>query len=461
MPDTHNSDIEAKIDAHIEANMDYWMAQLGRLCAQPSISAQHLGIDACAALVATMLQEQGFAAEVMATDGHPVVYGEGAGANDRTMLFYLHYDVQPPEPLELWDSPPFELTRVDDRYVARGVTDDKGHIIARLAALAAVRDAYGKLPCNVKFVIEGEEEMGSPNIGPFIEQNTAKLAADACIWEFGSVDFEGRPTQTLGMRGLCYVELWATTASLDAHSGLGGSIFPNAAWRLVWALNSLKGPDERIRIPGFYDNVVPASARDLETLAGQPDDSADIMAAYGLDGFLNGMTGGVELRRAAVFEPTCTINGLNSGYQGVGPKTVLPAQAMAKIDFRLVPDQTPEEIVTKLRAHLDAEGFSDIEVRVLGGVRPARVDPDHPFVRLTNEAAADVYGVEPIVEPMIGGSGPNYPFIHVLGLPVVSCGVGYPGGRAHAPNENIRVGDWLNGTRHTARIVSRFAQADW
>ncbi|MEZ4516901.1 MAG: M20/M25/M40 family metallo-hydrolase [Chloroflexota bacterium] len=141
---------------------------------------------------------------------------------------------------------------MDDRFVARGVTDDKGHIIARLAALAAVRDAYGELPCNVKFVIEGEEEIGSPSIPAFIEKNQEKLAADACIWEFGSVDFEGRPTQTLGMRGLCYVELWAETASMDAHSGLGGSIFPNAAWRLVWALNTLKGEDERIRIPGFY-----------------------------------------------------------------------------------------------------------------------------------------------------------------------------------------------------------------
>jgi acetylornithine deacetylase/succinyl-diaminopimelate desuccinylase-like protein len=461
MTDTHDTALEARIDAHIAANFDYWMEELGRLCAQPSISAQGMGIAECADLVATMLREQGLAAEVMATDGHPVVYGEGDGANDRTMLFYLHYDVQPPEPLELWDSPPFQLTKVADRYVARGVTDDKGHIIARLAALAAVRDAYGELPCKVKFIIEGEEEMGSPSIPAFIERYQDKLAADACIWEFGAVDFEGRPTQTLGMRGLAYVELWARTAELDAHSGLGGSIFPNAAWRLVWALNSLKGPDERIRIPGFYDNVVAASARDLETLSAQPDESAEIMATYGLDGFLKGMTGGVELRRAAVFEPTCTINGLNSGYQGVGPKTVLPAQAMAKVDFRLVPNQTPEEVVGKLRAHLDAEGFGDIEVRVLGGVRPARVDPDHPFVKLTNDAAADVYGVAPIVEPIIGGSGPNYPFIHVLGLPVVSAGVGYPGGRAHAPNENIRAGDWLNGTRHTARILSRFAQATW
>ena len=161
--------IEAAIDQHIEENLDEWIRQLGRLCAQPSVSAQGLGIEACATLVKTMLEEQGYAAQVMQTDGHPVVYGEGQGTGDKTMLFYLHYDVQPVEPLELWDSPPFTMTQVGDKLVARGVTDDKGHIVARLAALAAVREAHGgHLPLNVKFIIEGEEEMGSPNMSPFI-----------------------------------------------------------------------------------------------------------------------------------------------------------------------------------------------------------------------------------------------------------------------------------------------------
>ncbi len=454
-----NARIEATIDQHIDDNLAYWIEQLGRLCAQPSVSAQGLGIEECAELVKTMLEEQGFSAKVMATDGHPVVYGEGEGASDKTMLFYLHYDVQPAEPLELWDSPPFTMTRVGDKLVARGVTDDKGHIIARLAALAAVREAHGSLPVNVKFIIEGEEEMGSPSMSPFIEQNRELLAADACIWEFGSVDFDGRPTLTLGMRGLCYVELSVETASMDAHSGFGGSIFANAAWRLVWALNSIKGPDERIRIPGFYDDALPPTEADLALLAALPDASEEIKEMYGLSGFLSGLEGGVELARAAVFEPTATINGLDSGYQGPGPKTVLPAQAMAKIDFRLVPDQDPADIFTKLRAHLDREGFEDVQVKMLGGVRPARVDPDHPFVRLTAEAAEDVYGMSPLIEPIIGGSGPNYPFIHVLGLPVVSAGVGYPEGRAHAPNENVRISDFVSGTRHTARIISRFAES--
>ncbi len=449
---------DIKIDAHIEANLDYWIQQLARLCAQPSVSAQNLGIVECAELVANMLREQGFAAEVMPSAGNPVVYGEGDGRSDKTLLFYLHYDVQPAEPLELWDSPPFVLDRRGDKLYARGVTDDKGHIICRLAALAAVRDALGYLPCNVKFIIEGEEEVGSPNMPAFVEEHQELLAADACIWEFGSVDYSGTPQQSLGMRGICYVELSVKTADIDAHSGLGGSLFPNAAWRLTWALSTLKNQDEHILIPGFYDNVVGSSQRDLQLIAQLPDEASKLKAQYGLDRFLLDMEGGVAFRKTAVFAPTCTICGLESGYQGPGSKTVLPATARAKVDFRLVPDQDPADIVQKLRTHLDAQGFSDVTVTYLGGGRPAKVDPDHPFVHLVNQAARDVYGVDPVIEPLIGGSGPNYPFIHTLGLPLVSAGIGYPGGQAHAPNENIRIEDFIKGTRHTARIIERFGR---
>ena len=448
-----------KIDAHIDQNVDYWIDQLARLCAQPSVSAQNFGIAECADLVATMLREQGFRAEVLPSDGYPVVYGEGNGRSDKTLLFYLHYDVQPADPLELWDSPPFELTEREGKLYARGISDDKGHIICRLAALAAVKEAMGgELPCNVKFIIEGEEEIGSPNMPAFVEKHQEKLAADACIWEFGGVDHDGRPSQALGMRGICYVELSVQTASMDAHSGLGGSIFPNAAWRLTWALSTLKDQNERILIPGFYDNVQPPSARDLEMLAAMPSEAANLKEMFALDGFLLGIEDELELKKTAVFQPTCTICGLTSGYQGAGTKTVLPAKASAKVDFRLVPDQSPQEIISKLRAHLDANGFTDVEITFHGGGRPAKVDPDDPFVQLTNETAEIVYGKEPNVAPMIGGSGPNYPFIHTLGLPLVAAGVGYPGSQVHAPNENMRLDYFLLGTKHTARIIEQFAQ---
>lgn len=451
-----NDDFLSQIDQHIDEHLEDYVVQLARLCAQPSVSAQGLGINECAELVATMLAEHSFASEVMPTGGHPVVYGEGAGRADKTLLFYLHYDVQPPEPLDLWESPPFALTRRGDKLYARGVSDDKGHIIARLAAVAAVRHVLGELPCNIKWLIEGEEEIGSVHMPDFVAAHAAKLAADACVWEFGGVDYAGTPTLTLGMRGMCYVELSVRTASRDAHSGLGGSIFPNAAWRLTWALQSLKDADERILIPGFYDDVLPPGERDLALLAALPDEAAQMREMYALSGFLGGVSGEV-LKRQAVFAPTCTICGLTAGYQGAGSKTVLPAQASAKVDFRLVPDQDPEDILAKLRRHLDAGGFSDVHIRYLGGGRPAKVDPDDPFVQLTAAAGAEVYGQPALIEPIIGGSGPLYPFVHVLKLPVVSAGIGYPGSNAHAPNENVDLHNFRQGIRHTARILARFA----
>jgi acetylornithine deacetylase/succinyl-diaminopimelate desuccinylase-like protein len=446
-----------KIDAYLEAHLDESVAELARLAAQPSVAAQNWGLKECANLVGEMLKARGFSVETIATGGAPVVYGERAGLSPKTLLFYNHYDVQPPEPLELWDSPPFEPTLRDGKLYARGVSDDKAHITSRLFAIDALLSETGDLPCNVKFVIEGEEETSSLHLNEFVKNNREKLSADGCVWEFGRVDHRDVPIQDLGLRGICYVELSVETAKIDVHSGLAGSIFPNAAWRLVWALNSIKGPDGKVRIPGFYDRVLPPSRRDIALMQALPDVVEEYTSRYGVKEFLNGLTGGVELRIAEVFEPTCTICGLTSGYQGPGSKTVLPARASAKVDFRLVPDQTPQEVLAGLRTHLDTEGFSDVEITFLGGESPARTDPDDPFVSLVVLAAEPVYGVPMQIVPMLGGSGPNHAFIEHLKLPVVTAGVGYPGTQAHAPNENVRLDLYLKGARHIARIISAFA----
>jgi acetylornithine deacetylase/succinyl-diaminopimelate desuccinylase-like protein len=446
------------IDEYLEKHLDDSIAELSRLVAQPSVGAQNWGLQECAALVAEMLRRRGFAVQVMPTGGAPVVYAERKGRSDRTLLIYNHYDVQPPEPLELWDSPPFEPQVRDGKLYGRGVSDDKGQLTARLHAIDALLAVDGELPCTIKFVIEGEEETSSEHLFEFVEQNQPLLKADACLWEFGGVDQRDVPMQYLGLRGICYVELSVETASTDAHSGLGGSIFPNAAWRLVWALNSLKGPDERIRIPGFYDDVRPPSQRDIELLAALPDAAQEYKQRYGVKNFLKGLTGGVELHLAEVFEPTCTICGLTSGYQGPGSKTVLPARASAKVDFRLVPDQRPERVLELLRRHLDAEGFSDVQITDLGGEPPARTDPDDPFVALIARTAEAVYGAPMQLVPMVGGSGPNYPFVHTLKLPVVTAGAGYPGTLAHAPNENIRLDLYLKHAKHMARFFKELGQ---
>jgi len=446
------------LDDTIQQNLQASLGDLSRLCAQPSIAAQNIGMVECAELTAELLGARGFEVQILPTNGFPVIYAERKGRTDRTLIFYNHYDVQPVEPLELWNSPPFEPTLRDGKMFARGVSDDKGHIICRLAAIDAFLQNESDLPCNIKFLIEGEEEIGSINLPEFIGDNLDLLAADACLWEFGGVDHEGTPGQVAGLRGICYVELAVRSASLDAHSGLGGSIFPNAAWRLIWALNSLKGPDEHIRLPGFYDRVLPPSKRDLELMAQFPDMAEEYRSTYDLSGFLKGIEGGAELLREEIFSPTCTVCGLTSGYQGPGSKTVLPALASAKVDFRLVPDQDPEEVVLQLQNHLDNEGFHDVEVTYLAGENPARTDLDDPFLHLVVETAEDVYGVPQRILPMSPGSGPNHPFIHDLKVPVATAGISYPKANIHAPNENIVIDNFVSGARHTVRIMAEFSK---
>ncbi len=446
------------LDTYLTQHLDDSLSELAALCAQPSVAAQNLGMQETASLVAEMLRKRGFQTQIFPTQGAPVVVAEREGRNpNKTLLIYNHYDVQPPEPLDLWESPPFEPTIRNGHMYARGVSDDKGHFVSRLFAIDALLANEGELPCNVKFIVEGEEEIGSVHLPEFIRTHRDLLAADGCLWEFGGVDHTGAPVQYLGLRGICYVELSVQTATRDVHSGLGGSIFPNAAWRLVWALNSLKGADERIRIPGFYDNIVPPSERDRELMAALPPVADLYKERFGITGFLNDIEDEVELKMAEVFQPTCTICGLTSGYQGAGSKTVLPAKASAKVDFRMVPNQTTEQILEGLRAHLDAEGFSDVEITYLGGGPAARTDPDDPLVHLVTETAAEVYEQPMRIVPMSGGSGPNHAFVTHLGVPIVTAGIGHPDSRAHAPNENIRIDLYLKGAQHVVRILKAFA----
>jgi acetylornithine deacetylase/succinyl-diaminopimelate desuccinylase-like protein len=446
-----------QIDSFLESNLDKSLSELSKLVAQPSVGAQNLGIQECAVLVADMLKSRGFDVRVIDTRGAPIVYGERKGKSEKTLLIYNHYDVQPPEPLELWDTPPFEPSLRDGKLYGRGVCDDKGHIVSRLHAIDSILAADGELPCNVKFLIEGEEETASVNLYQFVRDHQELLHADACMWEFGGVDHTETPMQYLGLRGICYVELTVDLLSTDVHSGLGGSIFPNAAWRLIWALNSLKGPDERILIPGFYDNIRPPSERDRELMAALPEPADEYKSRYGVPYFLKGLTGGTELKLEEVFSPTCTICGLTSGYQGPGSKTVLPAKASAKVDFRLIPDQDPIDILRKLRSHLDANGFTDVQITDLGGDAPARTDPDDPFIQLVTATANEIYDKPMMLVPMVGGSGPSHPFVHNLGLPVATAGLGHPDTRAHAPNENIRIDLYLKHARHMARVIKEFA----
>jgi acetylornithine deacetylase/succinyl-diaminopimelate desuccinylase-like protein len=449
-------------DEYLKTHLDRYVQETARYCAQPSISARNEGTAECAVLVAELLREHGLTVETYATPGNPVVVGRMSGQSPRTLLFYNHYDVQPPEPLELWTTPPFEPTVRDGALYARGAKDDKGELVSRLAALDAVRAAHGgSLPCGVLFVVEGQEEIGSPHMRQFVLDHLDILKSDAAIWEEGGTDANGRPGTALGVRGILYVQLEVETLKMDAHSG-GANRFPNAAWRLVRALNTLKDENEHILIPGFYDNIVPASALDHQLIDAIPPDELaqneqELRDHFIVDDFVLHRTG-KELE-LCVFEPTCNIAGITSGFQGEGLKTVIPAKASAKIDFRLLPKQDPQDILKKLRAHLDQQGFKDVTVTPLGGMMwPVKISPDHPFIKLYDRTAEEVYGKSTLNTPMIGGSSPVYAFAEPLGnIPVVFAGVGYDKNRTHSPDEHVRLVDLLNAARQFARMIEEFA----
>ncbi len=446
-------DIFRYIDDHLNESI----AGLSELCKLPSVSAQNSAIEETAEHVSGLLRDLGFEARVLpkAAGGYPVVYGEQPGRSARTLLFYDHYDVQPPEPLELWSSPPFQPTLREGKLYGRGVSDNKGNIAARLAALRAWKEVRGELPCAVKFCIEGDEEIGSPQMEEFVAEQRELLAADACVWEGGGVTWEGVPQVTLGVKGLLYVELESSTVVRDAHSSYG-TVLPNAAWRLAWAVSSIKGPDERVLIDRFYDSVRPSTPEERAAVEAMPSEEVETLKSYGVEEALTGVRG-LEYRLRHLFEPTATIDGLTSGYEGEGAKTVLPARAMAKMDFRLVPDQDPDDIFTKLRRHLDSRGFSDITLRLLSGERPARTPVSDPLVEVVRRAVVDAYGREPLIVPTMAGTGPLYPFVSTLGLATADIGIGYPDTRIHAPDENIRIEDFRNGTKAVAALLGRFA----
>lgn len=439
----------------IEERKALYLEWLLRLCAQPTVAAQNLGMTETIQLVQELIAGIGATSRLIPTRGYPVVFAELPGASDKTIAFYNHYDVQPADPLDQWESPPFQPEIRNGTLYARGVSDNKGNLVARLSAVDAYLRARGQLPVNVKFIFEGEEEIGSPNIAEFAASHRAEIQADGCIWEAGYADAAGRREVSLGCKGILYVELTARAANVDLHSSLA-AIVPSPAWRLLRALETLKDAHERILIPGFYDRVLPPNAADRAALAQMPFDEAARRRQLGLEQFVNGLSG-QPLLEQYVFQPTCNICGIWSGYTDVGMKTVLPHEASAKLDFRLVPDQDPAEIYDLLVQHLRAQGFGDIEVKRLGGEHAARTPADHPFARVVADASREVYGQEPIVYAMMAGSGPMYPLCQKYGIPAVSIGVGNANSRNHAPNENIHVQDYYEGIRHIAVILERCA----
>jgi acetylornithine deacetylase/succinyl-diaminopimelate desuccinylase-like protein len=441
-------------DALVRSRAATLVDELKELIRQPTVSAQKLGVDETAKIVLDRTRRAGIDANAERVEGGPpTILGE-MGNGPRTLLVYDHYDVQPPDPLEEWQTPPFEPTERDGYLYGRGVSDNKGNLMARLQALEIYREVFGDLPLRVRVLFEGEEEIGSEHLAAFVAKYADRIRADGCIWEAGYKDAAGRPTISLGLKGIAYFDLRVRGIAKDAHSSLG-TILPNAAWRLTWALATLKNERDEITVDGLMDHVRKPSAADLALLEALPYDEDEMKRIHGVRSFVRGLSG-TAMKVKHFLEPTCTICGLTSGYAGMGSKTVLPAVASAKLDFRLVPDLTPKLVHELLRKHLDKRGFTDIELIPQHGELPSRWPADTDVAKASIAACRATYGTEPVVYPLMAGSGPMAQVCDALEIPVVGFGSGNAGSSNHAPNENIKIGDYLDHIRAFARFVHVF-----
>lgn len=447
------------VNRYIEANRDRFVEELCGLVRQPSISTENRGVKECAEMICGMMQQVGIEACVLPTNGHPVVFGHLCSPGARkTLLIYNHYDVQPVEPLEDWEHPPFEAKIVGDRIIGRGSTDSKGNLVSHLKAVEAFQKTAGVTPLNLKFIFDGEEEIGSPNLPGFVEKHRELLAADAVLSFDGGFDASGKPRVQLGSSGLLYIEMRAKGPKRDLHSGRA-RLVENPAWRLVWALDSMKGEDEKILIDGFYDDILPPTEDELRILRDSGWDDRSHLDEYGVDRFLLGVKGLAASERL-LFQPTCNINGFRAGNLGEGMRTIIPSEASVKIDFRLVHKQDPKDILEKIKQHLVLHGFSDIEVRSMGQIEPSRTPLRSRIAQAIIAAVRENYKVEPMIRPTGEASGRQGPWIAGrLGIEGAASGVGPPKWRGHAPNEFITTGHFIEGIKYAAIIWVKYAQS--
>ncbi|MDX5474478.1 MAG: M20/M25/M40 family metallo-hydrolase [Bacillaceae bacterium] len=451
-----------KLRAYTKEVVNHSLDSLKDYLRLPTISAQNKAIPETVAFVVNLIEDAGGKAEVLDDlGGNPVVYGYFAATKDpntaKTLLFYNHYDVQPPEPFNEWETEPFEPTLKEGKLFARGVSDNKGDFIARLTAIKVLNEVAGGLPCNIKFMVEGEEEIGSPNLTPYIQMYKDLFKADACIWEFGSKDEKDRVSMVAGIKGMSYLELSCIGADIDMHSSVGAYV-DNAAWRLVQALATMKDKQNNILVEGFYEGIEKPKESELEAVATLPFDEEAVEKLYGLKRPFITREKGIDPREAMVFEPTMTICGIESGYTGEGAKTVLPKSAKVKLDCRLVPGQDPNKVFQAVEDHLVKHGFDDVHVTLLTGQKAYRSDFSHPFVHHVLHTAKEAYGTEAYIAPNSAGTGPMYEFGNQLKLPIVSTGIGWVGSKAHAPNESIRLKDFEDGVVHMAHMMATFSE---
>ncbi len=441
------------VDENIKSTLD----NLFRLVKIPTVTAKDKDREYSALAIKElqkMFETMNFKTDIIETKGQPVFIAHYDADKPNTLLFYDHYDVQPAEPFDSWDNPPFEPEIKDNIIFGRGVADNKGEIIVRASAVELLQKLRGDLPVNIKFIIEGEEEVSSPNLASFVKENLDFVKGKEntrCIWEFGGKNASGVQELWAGVKGICYVQLRTTGPTNDLHSALG-AIVENPANHLVAALASLRDDkNDRILLKDYYKTIIKPNdelLKEITNVANSFDENRH-KDAWGVKQFINELSG-TDLLKKYYLSPTCTICGIWAGWQEEGLKTVLPATAHAKLDFRLVPNQTPEDVINKLRNHFSENNFN-IEIEWYKGYRPAYTPLTDPFVQVVKQSMREVYNQDPIIHPWNAGSGPMYLFADHI--PVLSIGVGHTGSNAHSPNENIFMDDFKQGQILIARLM--------
>lgn len=440
-----------------------YLEDLKTLLRIPSVStdpARAGEIRRCAQEVANQMRRAGLGeVHLMETEGHPAVFGQYiVDPSLPTVLIYGHYDVQPEDPLELWQSPPFEPSERDGKIYARGATDDKGQFLCHIKAVESLLADTGTLPVNVKFIIEGEEEIGSAHLAPLLEANKEKLASDVLVVSDSAMYAPGQPSIVYGLRGLAFVQIDLKAADSDLHSGVFGGAVPNPALELARILAQLKDSEERVTVPGFYDEVVELTSQERASYRALAFDEEAFRTGLNVNGLA--MEKGYSALEARTARPTLEINGMLSGYTGPGSKTVLPARAMAKISCRLVPNQDPKVITEQLSSYIIRLCSPRVECKLTtrAGGYPWITAPDHPALEAAAAAVRAVYGKDP-VKVREGGSIPIVTdFQRILGLPGILLGFGLNDENLHAPNEHFRIENFAKGIELSAALLGCLAK---